>query len=65
MQRQDRPITILAEDDILHTQESPLCDHPACPRHDDGELPSEVALAIDQGFLTLDDATRAIMGTTV
>jgi hypothetical protein len=65
MQRQDRPITILVEDDILHTQESPFCDHPTCPCHDEGELLSEVALAMDQGLLTLDEATRVIMGITV
>ena len=65
MQKQDRPIIIPVEDDILHTQESPFCDHPMCPCHEDSELLSDVALAIDQGLLTPDEATRVVMGKTV
>jgi hypothetical protein len=65
MQRQDRPIPIPVEGDILHMQESPFCDHPTCPCHDDSELLSEVALAIGQELLTLHEAIRVIMGTTV
>jgi hypothetical protein len=65
MQKQDRPIPIPVEDDILHTQESPFCDHPTCPCHEDSELLSDVALAIKQGLLTHDEATRFVMGSTV
>lgn len=65
MPKQKRPIPIPVEDDILHTQETPFCDHPRCPCHDDSELLSDVALAIDQGLLTPDEATRVVMGTTV
>jgi hypothetical protein len=65
MQIQDRPIPIAVEDDILHTQESPFCNHPTCPCHEDKELLSDVSLAIDQGLLTPDEATRVVMGTTV
>lgn len=65
MQQQDRPIPITVEDDILHTQESPFCDHPMCPCHEGSELLSDVAQAIDQGLLTPDEAIRVVMGTTV
>ncbi len=27
------PIVIPMEDDLLHTQENPYCDDPACPCH--------------------------------
>ena len=65
MLRRDRPIPFTVEDVILHTKESPFCDHPTCPCHDDSELLSDVALAVDQGLLTADEAIRLVMGTTV
>jgi hypothetical protein len=65
MQKRDRPILNPVEDDILHTKESPFCDHRLCPCHEDSELLSDVALAIDQGLLTPDGAIRVVMGTTV
>ena len=65
MHKQDRPIPITVKDVILHTQDFPFCDHPSCPCHEDSELLSDVALAIDQGLLTPDEETRVVMGTTI
>ena len=65
MQQQD-PIVIPMEDGIIHTKDSPFCSvDPACPCHEDSELLSDVARAVEQGLLTPDEATRVVMGKTV
>ena len=66
MQKRDQPIVIPMEDDILHTQEHPFCSiDPSCPCHEDPGLLSDIAQAVEQGFLTSDEATRIAMGKTV
>ncbi len=59
---QSEPIVILMEDDILHTQSHPFCSDPTCPCHEDQELLSDVAHAVEQGLLTPGEATRFVEG---
>jgi hypothetical protein len=62
MQQQD-PIVIPMEDGIIHTKDSPFCSvDPAYPCHEDSELLSEVAPAVEQGLLTSGEATRFVKG---
>jgi hypothetical protein len=65
MQKTDHPIVILMEDDILHTQSHPFCSDPTCPCHEDAELLSDVARAVEQGLLTPAEATRFVEGKAV
>jgi hypothetical protein len=66
MLKQDRPVVVPMEDDLFHTQEHPFCNiDPTCPCHEDPELLSGVAQAVEQGLLTPDEATRIVMGRTV
>ncbi len=61
-QQEQTPIVIPMEDDILHTQSHPFCSDPSCPCHDDQELLSDVAHAVEQGLLTPAEATRFVEG---
>ena len=66
MQKQDQPIVIRMEDDLIHTQEHPFCCiDPTCPCHEDPELLTDVARAVEQGLLTPNEATRVVTGKTV
>jgi hypothetical protein len=65
MQKPDYPIVIPMEDDILHTQSHPFCSDPTCPYHEDAELLSDVAQAVEQGLLTPAEATHFVEGKTV
>ena len=66
MQKQDHPVVIRMEDDLIHTQEHPFCSmDPTCSCHEDPELLTDVAQAVEQGLLTPDEATRVVMGKTV
>jgi hypothetical protein len=62
MQKPDHPIIIPMEDDILHTQSHPFCSDPTCPCHEDSELLSDVAYAVEQGLLTPAEAARFVEG---
>ncbi len=66
MQKQDQPIVIRMEVELIHTQEHPFCNiDPTCSCHEDPELLTDVAQAVEQGLLTPDEATRVVMGKTV
>lgn len=65
MQKQDQPIAIPMEDELIHTQEHPFCSDAKCPCKEDPKLLSDIARAIEQGLLTPAEATRIVMGTTV
>lgn len=66
MQKQVQPVVIRMEVDLIHTQEHPFCSiDPTCPCHEDPELLTDVAQAVEQGLLTPDEATRVVMGKTV
>ncbi len=64
-QQEQTPIVIPMEDPILHTKSHPFCNDPTCPCHEDSELLSEVAQAVEQGFLTPDEAMRVVTGKIV
>jgi hypothetical protein len=54
------------EDEIIHTDDHPFCSiDPTCPCHEDQELISEVAAAVEQGLLTPEEATQLIAGKTL
>ncbi len=66
MQKHDQPLVIRMEDDLIHTQEHPFCSiDPTCPCHEDPELLTDVARAVEQGLLTPNEATRVVTGKTV
>ncbi len=63
---ESHPIVVPMEDDLIHTQQHPFCStDPACPCHEDPELLSDVAQAVEQGLLTPDEATRIAQGQTL
>jgi hypothetical protein len=64
-QQERTPIVIPVEDDILHTQSHPFCGDSTCPCHEDQELLSDVAQAVEQGLLTPYEATRFVEGKAV
>jgi hypothetical protein len=64
-QQEQTPIVIPMEDPILHTKSYPFCSDPTCPYHEDSELLSEVAHAVEQRFLTPDEAMRVVTGKIV
>ena len=62
----NRPIPIPMEDDLVHTDDHPVCDDPTCPDKDDDELLAEagqqVAPYVQDGLMTPDEATRFVQG---
>jgi hypothetical protein len=60
----DRPIPM--EDDLVHTNDQPICADPTCPDKDDDDLLAQatqlVALYVEDGLLTPDEATRFVQG---
>jgi hypothetical protein len=64
-QQEQTPIVIPMEDPILHMKSHPFCSDPTCPCHEDSELLSVVAQAVEQGPLTPDEATRLVEGKAV
>jgi len=64
-QQEQTPIVLPMEDDILHTQSHPFCSDLTCPCHEDAELLSDLAQAVDQGLLTPAEATRFVEGKAV
>ena len=63
MQALTQPLVVLMEDEIIHTPEHPFCSNdPSCGCHTDPELWAEVAQDVTDGLLTLDEATRLILG---
>jgi len=61
-QQERTPIVIPMEDDILHTQSHPFCSDPTCPCKEDPELLAGVALAVENGLLTAEEATNLVEG---
>ena len=58
----DRPIPILMEDDLVHTDHDPFCSDPTCPCHEDGSLIAEVSQQVEDGLLNPAEATRFVQG---
>ncbi len=50
------------EDPLIQSAEHPFCSDPTCPCHEDQELLSDVAHAVEQGLLTPTEATRFVKG---
>ena len=66
MREHQPPLLVLMEDPIIHTDDHPFCSiDPTCPCHEDQELISEVAVAVEQGLLTPEEATQLIAGKTL
>jgi hypothetical protein len=66
MQKQDQPIAIPVEDDLIHTIESPFCSiDPTCGCHEDAELLAAVADAVNDGLLTTHEASLVVAGKTI
>jgi hypothetical protein len=63
--QEQTPIVIPMEDAILHTQSHPFCSDPTCPCKEDPELLAEVALAVENGLLTAEEASNLVKGETV
>jgi hypothetical protein len=61
-----RSILIPMEDPLVHTDDHLICADPTCPDKDDDALLAEaaqqVALFVQDGLLTPDEATRAVQG---
>ncbi len=55
-------IVIPMEDDILHTQSHPFCSDPTRPCKEDPALLAEVALAVENGLLTAEEASNLVEG---
>lgn len=53
------------EYEILHTAENLFCFDPTCPCHENAENIVAVSDAVTNGLLTLDEATRLVIGKTI
>lgn len=56
------PIIIPMEDDLVHTDEHPFCDDPACGCHEAPEMIAEVAQEVANGLLTPQEASAFVAG---
>ncbi len=60
------PVPIPMEDDLIHTDDQPVCQDPTCPDKTDDDLIAEasqqVAPYVENGLLTPDEATRTVLG---
>ncbi len=66
MQKQDQPIVIHRDDNILQKQEPPFCGvDPTQGYHEDPELLAAVADAVNDGLLTQYEASLVIAGKTL
>jgi len=62
----DNFIPVVPTTQPFHTKEHPFCGDPTCPcASEDTDALSELAQAIKDGLITLDDATRILKGKTV
>jgi hypothetical protein len=53
-------------DDLVHTDEHPLCSDPTCPCHDDSNVVREyVTKPLDNGLLTNCEAMRLFWGKQI
>ena len=50
------------EDDLLHTDDNPFCYDSTCGCHEDPLLIEGVAHFVDDGLLTLEEATDFVAG---
>ena len=53
---------VVPVDYLLHTPEKPFCFDPMCPCHEDDLLIEEVSLHVQDGLLTMDEATDFVAG---
>src|SRR6266568_4536286 len=58
----DNFVPVVLVDHPEHTNEKPFCWDQTCPCHDDPDLISEVAIFVDDGLLTLEEAKSFIRG---
>jgi len=56
------PIIIPMEDDLVHTDEHPFCDDPACGCHEAPVLIAGVAQEVADGLLTPQEASNFVAG---
>jgi hypothetical protein len=57
------PITILCDDEIVHTDTHPFCSDGTCPCHQDQDCVNQFLLQPwVGGFLTLEEALRVFAG---
>jgi hypothetical protein len=61
----DNFVLVVPEERPLHTPEHPLCGDPTCPCYEDQQNRKQLAQAIKDGLITLDDANRIMKGKTV
>lgn len=58
----DNFIPVIPVDEIEHPPEKPFCWNGGCPCHEDQELISEVAVHINNGLMTPEEATDFVAG---
>jgi len=61
----DNFIPVVPTTPSLHTEAHPFCGDPACPCSEDKDALTKLNLALRDGLITVDDATRIIQGKTL
>lgn len=61
----DNFVVIVPDEHPLHTLEHSLCGDPTCICYENPENIADLAQAIKDGLITLDDATQIMRGKTV
>lgn len=56
---------VIPVDEIEHPPEKPFCWNTTCPCHDDPDAIREVAIFVDEGLLSLEEATDFIQGVGI
>jgi hypothetical protein len=62
MQPPDNFTYLIYVDHVLHTAEKPFCFDSACECHEDDVLIYQVSLYVQDGLMTLDEATDFVKG---
>lgn len=62
MAEDDRFVPVIPVDHATHTPETPFCEDPTCPCHEDKETIAKVYDAYLEGIITADDATDIVKG---
>lgn len=59
-------IPVIPVDSKEHTDDHPFClTDPTCPCHEDAELLTPIAQAVNDGLMTSNEATDYVMGRTL
>lgn len=61
----DNFLLVVPEEHPLHTPEHPFCGDPTCICYEGSENREQLAQAIHDGLITVDDATQIIKGKTI